>query len=195
MGDLYFQRPISNSHKISSPFNSRDGEHRGIDYEAPIGIKVVASERGLVVRAAENPKTKERKRAYGNVVVIDHTPFAKEIENHIYSLYAHLDTMSVSAGDIVEKGKKIGRSGNTGMSSGPHLHFEILDVKSKLGWRSSRGAMGVHGVKTGGKFFRKNPRPFFTKCTTIEGTIEDISLENMRNPLTPNIPTQDRWRH
>src|SRR3989304_4303868 len=72
MGDLYFERPVN--YPVSDPYGSRGGTHYGIDYAAPKGSSVGASERGVVVRAADNPKTETRKRAYGNVIVIYHNP-------------------------------------------------------------------------------------------------------------------------
>jgi murein DD-endopeptidase MepM/ murein hydrolase activator NlpD len=56
--------------------------------------------------------------AYGNAIVIEHS-------NGTYSQYAHLSRVEVSVGDKVTTGDRIARSGNTGNTSGPHLHFEI----------------------------------------------------------------------
>ena len=169
MGDLYFDIPLDEN-KVNDPYGSRGGGHHGIDYEAKKGKQVMASERGKVVRAALNPKTEKRRRAYGNVIVIDHTPHADKDKRHIYTLYAHLDRMDVSAGDIVYKGQVIGASGDTGTGSGPHLHFEVLDVGQRLGWSKSSGAMGVPGGEEGAHYRRK-PGKYFGERTTIEGTV------------------------
>lgn len=166
MGKLKFNRPVRND--VSDPYGSRGGTHHGIDYASKKGTEVRASERGLVVRAALNPKTEERRRAYGNV--IDHTPMAKKDQRHIYTLYAHLDRMDVSAGDIVHKGQPIGASGDTGMSRGEHLHFELLDVGQRLGWQSSSGAMGVPGGEKGARY-RRRPDGYLACGTTVEGTL------------------------
>ncbi|HLE08413.1 MAG TPA: M23 family metallopeptidase [Thermodesulfobacteriota bacterium] len=163
MGDLYFERPVN--YPVSDPYGSRGGTHYGIDYAAPKGSSVRASERGVVVRAADHPKTETRKRAYGNVIVIDHAPDAGEYKRHIYTLYAHLDWMSVRAGGIVKKGETIGASGNTGMSTGPHLHFEIIDAGSEPGW-SSTGAMGVPGGR-----YRIDPEGYFGRRTSVEDAL------------------------
>ncbi len=163
MGDLYFERPVN--YPVSDPYGSRGGTHYGIDYAAPKGSSVMASERGRVVRAADHPKSETRKRVYGNVIVIDHAPDAGKYERHIYTLYAHLDWMSVRAGDIVKKGEPIGASGNTGMSTGPHLHFEVIVSDSALGW-SNAGAMGVPG-----EWYRKDPEGYFGRPTIVEGTL------------------------
>ncbi|MFQ5428074.1 MAG: M23 family metallopeptidase [Thermodesulfobacteriota bacterium] len=181
MGDLYFDRPVS--YAVSDPYDSRGGTHKGIDYAAPKDSALKASERGMVVRAAENPKTGTRKRAYGNVIVIDHTPYADEVEKHIYTLYAHLGTMKVSAGDTVKKGEVIGRSGSTGMSTGPHLHFEVIDSGSQLNWLRGRGAMGVSG-----RAHRKNPGKYFRGRTVVEGALP----EKLHNPFMPASPAWSR---
>ena len=155
---------------MSDPYGSRGGTHYGIDYAAPKGSSVGASERGVVVRAADHPKTETRKRAYGNVIVIDHAPDAGEYKRHIYTLYAHLDWMSVRAGDIVKKGATIGASGNTGMSTRPHLHFEVIVAGSELGWSSSTGAMGVPGGSED-RGYRIDPEGYFGRRTSVEGAL------------------------
>lgn len=88
--------------------------HVGIDYPAPTGTNVGAAQRGVVVAAAYNS-------AYGNYIIINHPD-----DNWRYwTLYAHLNSISVKVGDEPNKGDVIGKSGNTGNSSGPHLHFEV----------------------------------------------------------------------
>ncbi|MFW5896984.1 MAG: M23 family metallopeptidase, partial [Bacillota bacterium] len=57
--------------------------------------------------------------AYGNVIFIDHGG------SELVTVYAHLSRIDVSVGDVVARGDVIGHSGNTGRSTGPHLHFEI----------------------------------------------------------------------
>ena len=85
--------------------------HAGVDFGVPTGTQVVACGAGRVVLAAMRIVT-------GNSVIIEHGP-------GIYSLYYHLDSINVQEGDIVEKGAVIGLSGSTGLSTGPHLHWEI----------------------------------------------------------------------
>ncbi|MDB8553335.1 peptidoglycan DD-metalloendopeptidase family protein [Turicibacter sanguinis] len=85
--------------------------HYAIDISASTGQSVYAADNGVVVSASYNA-------AYGNVILINH-------KNGYYTRYAHLNSMSVKAGDIVEAGQLIGGAGNTGNSTGTHLHFEI----------------------------------------------------------------------
>lgn len=108
---------------ITSPFGSRQHPltgvtklHTGVDFAAPQGAQVVAARRGRVVFAALTS-------AYGNRIVIDHgTIQGKRVE----TTYSHLSALETSVGQTVEAGALIGRVGSTGLSTGPHLHFEVI---------------------------------------------------------------------
>jgi murein DD-endopeptidase MepM/ murein hydrolase activator NlpD len=170
MGELNFTKPINA--KVGDKYGSRGGTHFGIDYPSPKGTSVIASEDGLVVRAADNPKTPQRPRAYGNVIVIYHNPGdpepGKEKIKYLYTLYAHLDKMYVTAGDYVEKYETIGAVGSTGTSTGPHLHFALFDEKRGLGWKRKKGATGVSGSRA------KDPNGYIGKILNAEGTLPDM---------------------
>ena len=90
--------------------------HSGQDFAVPSGTTVVAAHGGTVVKAGGNGAGDGP--AYGNAIVIKHG-------NGTYSQYAHLSQVDVRAGQIVKTGQRIALSGNTGNSTGPHLHFEI----------------------------------------------------------------------
>ncbi|KUN78800.1 M23 family metallopeptidase [Streptomyces griseoruber] len=90
--------------------------HSGQDFAVPSGTKVVAAHGGTVVKAGGNGAGDGP--AYGNAIVVKHG-------NGTYSQYAHLSHIDVKVGQIVKTGQRIALSGNTGNSSGPHLHFEI----------------------------------------------------------------------
>ncbi|MDD4904273.1 MAG: M23 family metallopeptidase [Candidatus Bipolaricaulis sp.] len=85
--------------------------HDGIDLNVPEGTVVRASAGGKVYYYGEQP-------GYGNVLILEH---AKEW----YSLYGHLSSSLVYVGQYIEAGQRVALSGNTGVSSGPHLHFEL----------------------------------------------------------------------
>ncbi|UYQ63620.1 M23 family metallopeptidase [Streptomyces peucetius] len=91
-------------------------KHSGQDFAVPIGTPVKAASAGTVVKAGPNGGGDGP--AYGNAVVIKHN-------NGKYSQYAHLSKINVNIGSKVKAGQTIAKSGNTGNSSGPHLHFEI----------------------------------------------------------------------
>ncbi|MFE2886185.1 M23 family metallopeptidase [Streptomyces sp. NPDC059272] len=90
--------------------------HSGQDFAVPSGTNVVAAHGGTVVKAGGNGAGDGP--AYGNAIVIKHG-------NGTYSQYAHLSRIDVRVGQVVKTGQHIARSGNTGNSTGPHLHFEI----------------------------------------------------------------------
>ena len=85
--------------------------HEGVDFVADTGTRVNASAGGVVTGAEFHPQ-------YGNLIEIDHG-------NDFSSRYAHLSKINVKPGQIVKRGQFIGASGNTGRSTGPHLHFEV----------------------------------------------------------------------
>lgn len=96
--------------------------HNGIDIGAPKGEEVLATNSGKIVLAYNLILT-------GNTIIIDHG-------EGIFSVYEHLDTMSILEGDIVEQGQVIGTVGSTGFSTGPHLHFMIsyFDINLEPGY-------------------------------------------------------------
>lgn len=118
LGKGRFIWPVPQFYKVSSHFGKRGGKnHDGIDIPAPKGTPIVAVDNGVVVYSDNGI------RGYGNMIVIAHT-------DDIFTVYAHNRTNKVDKGDSVKKGEKIAEIGNTGRSTGPHLHFEIR-VKNK----------------------------------------------------------------
>lgn len=105
--------------KRQSPITGRWQFHKGIDLAAPEGAPVFACKSGTV------KFIKQEDRIYGNHIIISH-PGGME------SLYAHLSELLVSEGETVSTGQKIGKVGTTGLSTGPHLHFEIKQNGSYL---------------------------------------------------------------
>lgn len=111
-------KPISGG-RLSSTFGYRSRPtrgastyHKGVDWATPTGTAVYASCGGTVAKAGWGS-------GYGYVVYINH-PDGRQTR------YGHLSKVLVSAGQTVSQGQKIALSGNTGVSTGPHLHFEIL---------------------------------------------------------------------
>lgn len=94
------------------PFNGRSALHSGLDFPAEHGTSILAAAGGVVV-------TQEYHAAYGNMVEIDHG-------NDLVTRYAHAAKVLVKKGDLVKRGQKVAEVGNTGRSTGPHLHFEVL---------------------------------------------------------------------
>ncbi len=121
-----FSWPCPSTKQVTSGVGPRWGTtHKGTDIGANMGSEIVASEGGRVVIASNTCTHNVPKDGscgcgggYGNYVVIDHG-------NGFITLYGHLTEATVAVGQLVNKGDKIGISGTTGYSLGPHLHFEL----------------------------------------------------------------------
>lgn len=113
-----FLWPCPSSQRITSQYGYRIHPvyntkkfHSGIDIGAPYGVDIVASADGTVTLAATNG-------GYGKCVIVNHG-------SGLSTLYAHNSTLLVTQGDKVKKGQVIAKAGSTGVSTGPHLHFEV----------------------------------------------------------------------
>ncbi len=111
--------PTPSTTYITSPFGTRyhpiqkrNKTHTGIDIGAGHGASILAAEAGTVLRADWNS-------GYGNYVVIDHG-------GGVQTLYGHCSALLVKSGQTVSRGQQIALVGSTGVSTGPHLHFEVL---------------------------------------------------------------------
>ena len=110
--NLYWYYYVSSYYGYrKNPVTGNEEFHRGVDIAVPTGTTVYAAHDGTVTAAAYDSH-------YGNYVAI-------EIDGYT-TKYAHMDTLSVGAGQTVEKGTIIGTTGNTGSSTGSHLHIECL---------------------------------------------------------------------
>ena len=105
-------RLSSNFGRRKSPTKGASSYHKGVDWSVPTGTAVFASCGGTVARAGWGS-------GYGYCVYINH-------EDGRQTRYGHLSKVLVKVGQTVKQGERIALSGNTGVSTGPHLHFEIL---------------------------------------------------------------------
>ena len=113
------------------PFTKKWYLHKGIDIAYRIGTPIIATADGKVVEKKYEPM------GFGHYIVIRH-------KYGFYTKYAHLQTVLVKEGELVSQGQKVGTLGNTGLSTGPHLHYEVrigsqvvdperyLNIKSNL---------------------------------------------------------------
>ena len=113
------QLPLSGEFLLTSSFGVRadpmthlPSMHEGIDFVAPIGTPVLATADGVVLRA-------EYTGAYGNMVEVAHA-------DGFVTRYAHLKTIQVKPQDVLQRHDVVGTLGNTGRSTGPHLHYEVI---------------------------------------------------------------------
>jgi hypothetical protein len=104
---------ISNYGERIHPITRKKDFHYGIDFAVPEGEKIMSAAKGIVAEINTDPQK-------GNYILIVH--------NKMYStFYTHLKSVSVKAGEPLEKGQVIGYVGNTGISTGPHLHYEVIE--------------------------------------------------------------------
>jgi murein DD-endopeptidase MepM/ murein hydrolase activator NlpD len=109
LSEGYFTHPIPGSVLTQGAHG-----YNSVDFGAPVGTPVLASAKGKVIVA----KPTGYNGGYGKYIVVEH-------DNGTQTLYAHLSSVLVVVDDEVKKGEKIALSGNTGRSTGPHLHFEV----------------------------------------------------------------------
>jgi len=110
--------PIAAQSQLSStygwrrhPFLAEPSVHEGLDFAAPLGTPILAATGGIVRTAANHG-------SFGNLIEIDHG-------EGLMTRYAHAKELLVKKGDLVRRGQMIARVGSTGLSTGPHLHFEV----------------------------------------------------------------------
>ncbi len=115
---LTLEWPVRVPHRITSPFGWRihpithdRRKHDGVDLGVPIGTQVYAAQAGKVIAVGTNEKG-------GNWIIMDHG-------NGVRTSYCHLSEWQVTKGQVVQRGEPIALSGNTGRSTGPHLHFNV----------------------------------------------------------------------
>lgn len=160
-----FASPTKNR-RVTSSFGMRGSRmHEGVDFGAIArgrdGDPIFATAAGVVKFAG-------KKGAYGNLIILDHG-------NGTESRYGHLSAIGVRKGDRVEKGQIIGRMGNTGRSSGTHLHFEIrrngrpVDPTQLIGQGNS--SPDAEATEPGNESVRN------TKGKELLGTTADVKLK------------------
>jgi murein DD-endopeptidase MepM/ murein hydrolase activator NlpD len=109
-----------NGYRMDPMGGDTEGLHKGVDLVGPVGSPVIAVLTGTVVEHWPSPDSYWRGHPiYGGLVVIDHG-------EGLFTLYGHLSETCVHEGYQVEAGQVIGKLGDTGVTTGPHLHFEVV---------------------------------------------------------------------
>lgn len=111
-GIAFLSKPTRGGYLTSSYGERWNSFHKGIDIGGTIGDDVLVALDGEVIYSEFN------NGGYGNLIIVKH-------DNNMTTYYGHLDNFYVKVGDLVKKGDIIGALGNTGFSTGPHLHFEL----------------------------------------------------------------------
>lgn len=157
------------------------GSHSGIDINAKSGSNVIAAKGGTVYKVFTGCKGSHlndpncKCETYGNHVIISHG-------NNLYTLYAHLSSVSVSTGMSVEQGQAIGIVGKTGYATGPHLHFEVRS-----------GSPYYSAVKNprlsdyiGGAHLHNFSKGKCTSCGALLGDVNNDGALNAKDSLCMN---------
>lgn len=117
--------PIRDAYNLSSgyglridPFTQAMAKHEGLDFTASVGTPIIASAAGVVSRSGWDSQ-------YGNVVEVSHAEGFK-------TRYAHASQLLVRVGQTVKRGDVIAKVGNTGRSTGPHLHYEVIKAGAHI---------------------------------------------------------------
>lgn len=159
---LYWYNYISSYYGYrKNPLTGNKEFHRGVDIAVPTGTTVYATHDGTVITAAYDSH-------YGNYVVLEKDGYTTK--------YAHMDSLSVSAGQTIEKGAVIGTTGNTGSSTGSHLHIECLyngEYYNPL-FYFNVGTETLYGEGTGGAAGNVIP-PDSYDDVTVQALIEEAA--------------------
>ncbi|TDC73479.1 M23 family metallopeptidase [Streptomyces hainanensis] len=140
--DKSWVSPISDDYTLTGHFGNTGerwaSKHSGQDFAVPVGTDVKSVHDGTVVKAGGNGAGDGP--AYGNAIVIKHA-------DGTFTQYAHLSKIEVTVGEKVDTGETIALSGNTGNSSGPHLHFEVRTTANYGSAVDPVGFLDEHDVK------------------------------------------------
>ena len=175
-GEVLLAWPLA-EHTITAGWYYSDGIlHRAIDLRAAVGTPVYAAEDGTVdwVQTWDGRSTSGN-QSYGNLVRIRHADYHG---GKLQTLYAHLQRVTVKNGQAVREGELIGYSGNTGNSTGPHLHFEVRLSGTRfnpLNWLDGDFAAASSAVRLGSYTSVKRPAATDTEKIGSQFVIGPVS--------------------
>lgn len=149
-GEWLFNWPLAEHIITAGWFYSDGSEHHALDFRAAVGTPVFGVAGVVDWVQAWDGKTKTGNQSYGNLVRIRCNDKYRGMS--VQCLYAHLSVVNVAVGDQISDGQMIGLSGNTGNSTGPHLHFEVRlngQRVNPLNWLDSDFTVANGYVKLG----------------------------------------------
>ncbi|PLR99785.1 peptidoglycan DD-metalloendopeptidase family protein [Bacillus sp. T33-2] len=157
---------------ITDTFGTRNGHHKGIDIAGDLGSKIYAVDKGTVTKSYYSG-------SYGHVIFIKH-------ENNYETVYAHLHKRHVKEGQVVKKGETIGEMGNTGDSSGVHLHFEVHQHKWTFGKENALNPVQVLSPAEIGQYVYAHGKSADTPVTATARMQMPRSEDNVQEPRAVN---------
>lgn len=183
---LFMQKPFIGDFPITQKFGE-DPEyykkfnlagHEGIDFGCPVGTPILAAEKGIIVRRSLSTKD------YGEFIVVWH----KEL--NLATWYCHLSEQLINVGDTVEKGQRIGTSGNTGNTSGPHLHFNVCKTDAN-GYRigTNNGYQGFIDPAPYLDMTPQEPNDALKACLNLHSQLVD-QIEKELKPQISDLTTR-----
>jgi murein DD-endopeptidase MepM/ murein hydrolase activator NlpD len=152
----------------SDPFVNKAALHSGVDFSAPIGTPVLSTANGIITKAVLNDV------GYGNFVEVTHA-------QGVITKYAHLDQILVSKDDKVGKGSLIGTVGNTGRSTGSHLHFEVLVNNTPV---DPMSVISPYPVKPNASSLGMYQASVSAKCANLKLIVNDVNSPLMKECLS-----------
>lgn len=114
-----FQKTVGYGMRIHPIYKSKK-LHTGIDFIAPLGTPILAVQNATVIRVQQSEE-----KGYGNNIIL-------QLDKKTQVMYAHMDLIAVKVGQQITQGTVIGTVGNTGLSTKPHLHFEVVENRKKV---------------------------------------------------------------
>ncbi len=198
-----YQNQVERGYRYGSTINGKRDPHHGVEFVNEIGTPILAVADGRVIHAAEDRPAiyAPWERYYGNLIVVEHD--LPELDQLLYTLYAHLTSFAVEEGEVVEAGQPIGNVGMSGKAIGPHLHFEVraggfeyTDTRNPELWLlpldETRGAIVVRIHNQNGKGL---PVPVLVESVGVSDDVRYwvANLEGYAPEAYP-VGVDDRWQ-
>ncbi len=211
-GHFTLQKPIADpahrwvdpTYRYGSTASGAFQPHFGVEFQASAGSPVLAAAAGRVVAAGEDVQLPfaGQSEEYGNLVVLEHR--FPDLDLPVYTLYGHLASVGVQAGQEVKAGDPLGPEGATGIATGPHLHFEVRVGTSptprnpELWTAPAPQADGQDSGALAGRISTADGQPLPSANITVQYTGEpgaparrQIYLESY---ASADLPGDDQWQ-
>ncbi|WP_203554364.1 peptidoglycan DD-metalloendopeptidase family protein [Bacillus sp. B15-48] len=166
--------------KITDVYGTRHGTHKGIDIAAEPQTAIYAVDAGIVSKSYYSD-------TYGHVIFIKH-------QNNLETVYAHLSKRNVSEGQSVHQGELIGQMGNTGDSSGVHLHFEVHEEEWTYSKENAIDPEEALGSTKVGQLVYANEKKFEDSIETVGRLSVNQKMATKKYLNNPHHSKKDEYR-